>query len=177
MEGGCWSQKRPSEKRLSNFCPLMLVNYGMEKLIPYTIKSLTLATVILAFSLGSCKKDPPPSNNGGGGSVTPPRESKLSMLTKTWILKETFKDDAPQTSNGTSKYRFTRDGKFDYLDNGNWGTIGSYYFNDRDSNSVSVLFTGSSMSIWWYFKKFDAGTLNTEFNVQGHKYNYNYIKD
>jgi len=120
----------------------------------------------------ACKKDKPTS---GGGNNNTTRVSQKSLLENTWVLSETYEDDVQKTQNGTGQYKFT-DGQFQYLYNGNWTVVGTYQWNDTDSNSISVLFTGASMSYWWYIKKLDDHNYNTEFNANGKKFNYNYTR-
>ena len=135
-----------------------------------------MAFAVLGLAMGSCSKEPAPTDNNGGNNNTTPKVSKMGMLCKSWILKETYVDGQQGTQNGTDQYRFSRDGKFDLYKNGAWNHLGTWNFNDKDSNSISMLFVGTSMSYWWTFTKFEETHLNTEFIIQGKKYNYHYVK-
>lgn len=110
--------------------------------------------------------------------VTTPKISKMSLLNNEWVLKETFVDDVASTTSGTGKYRFQKNGKMLFFDQGAWMEIGTYKFNDKDSNSLSVLFMGggSSADYWWMIKKLDEKSFNTEFSAGGKKLNYNYTR-
>lgn len=137
------------------------------------IKHLTYLIICGAF-IFSCKKDDGNTNNTGNN--TPRTPSKMELLTKEWTLKETYKDGTLQTSNGTDQYRFDTNGKFMFKDAGTWKEIGTYKFNDKDSNSISTLFTGMSMSYWMELKKLDDKNCQTEFMANGHKLQYDYVR-
>jgi hypothetical protein len=135
-------------------------------------KTYILAAALMIAAATSCKKPStkdPVDNN-------PPRVSQKALLCNTWILSETYEDDVQKTSNGNGKYQFTKEGEFQYWYNNAWNKLGTYTWNDKDSNSISVLFSGASMSYWWHIKKLDDKNYNTEFFVDGKKLNYNYTR-
>lgn len=135
----------------------------------------TLFMLMICLLAYSCKKEeatPTPPK------TTTPKTSVMSLLNNEWVLKETYQDDVPTTTNGTGRYRFQKNGKMFFLNQGAWTEIGTYTFNDKDSNSLSVLFMGggSSADYWWMIKKLDEKSFNTEFSAGGRKLNYNYVR-
>lgn len=139
----------------------------------FTKFALAFSAIILIAVVG-CKKEGKPSTNNGNTTV---KTSKLELITKAWILKETFVDDVAQTTNGSGVYKFSRDGKFSFEQKpGQWYQIGTYWFNDADSTSVSVLLSGTSMSMWWTLNELTEKSLKTEFMASGKKQNYNYVR-
>src|SRR5688572_26389708 len=137
------------------------------KSIDMITKKNNLIVLGILILFAACKKDSAGNNNTNNNNTTPPKVSQMSLLCNTWVLKETYENDVKKTSNGTGQYRFTTDGKFKYYTGGKWEDVGTWNFNDKDSNSLSVLFIGTSMSYWWYIKKLDATTYNSEFNISG----------
>lgn len=137
------------------------------------MKKTLLSIIAILTLIAACKKE---NNNTGTPDPKPASPSKMDLLCNEWILRETFEDDVPKTTNGTGRYQFTRDGKFNYYNSGSWGTAGTYQFNDADSNSISVLFTGTSSSYWMTINTLDKTNLKTEFIAGGKKMNYNYIR-
>ena len=139
------------------------------------VKKLILIA-LFAVAFAACKDS--------SEDVTPtptqvtPKTSKLTLLCNDWTLKETYVDDKLQNDNGTTQYRFTKNGKFLFKENGIWVEIGSYIFNDKDSSSLTVNMGmgGATSEFWWYIKKLDAKSLNTEFAAGSQKLNYNYVR-
>lgn len=136
-------------------------------------KIITIAMICLLVY--SCKEE---SATPTQPKVTTPKPSAMSLLNHEWVLKETFQDDVQSTSNGTGRYEFKKNGKMYYFNQGAWVDIGTYKFNDKDSNSLSVVFMGggSSSDYWWMIKKLDEKSFNTEFSAGGKKLNYNYTR-
>lgn len=139
-----------------------------------TVKRLLFVLTITILTITACKKS---SSSPGSNNTTQPKTSKLGLLSNDWILSETYENDVKKTSNGTGKYRFTSNGNFLMYNSSNqWENMGTYKFNDADSNSISVAFTGSTMSLWWTILVMDTKKLNVEFIVSGTKYDYNYTR-
>lgn len=145
----------------------------MEKIkTTQLFKGLFILTISGIALFSACKKKEDTKKT----TTTPPKVSQKALLCKEWTLFETWENDVKKTSNGTGKYRFTTDGQFQYFTSGSWNNVGTWNFNDKDSNSLSVLFSGASMSYWWYIKTLNSTNFNTEFNISGTKYNYNYTR-
>lgn len=134
---------------------------------------LGLAIVASGSFFGSCKKE---TINTKKDTVATVRKSVLELMCQNWVLKETFQNDAPQTENGSELYQFTDNGKFNFYMNKKWETLGTYWFNDIDSNSISVMFNGSTISLWMDLKELNEHALKTEFHTGGNKLNYNYTR-
>ncbi len=149
------------------------INFVGSLIHQINMKKAYFITIVLLTTLAmSCKK----SSKGPGNNTNTPRVSQNALLCNEWILSETYEDGVQKTTGGTGKYRFTTDGEFQYYYNNNWTKAGTYQWNDTDSNSISVLFVGTSMSYWWTILKLDDKNYNTEFMSGGTKFNYNYTR-
>ena len=133
------------------------------------IKSLLL--LIIVVGLCSCKDD----------TVTPttsneePKKSQHELLSHKWILSETFIDGDQKTENGTGEYEFTTDGRFRFKsEQGTWSDIATYAWNDEDSISLSVIFTGSINTLHWNIETLNETELNTMFYSGGSQLHYKY---
>jgi hypothetical protein len=128
---------------------------------------------ILITGLVACQKkddvkSPSKSNN------TIPQKSKKELLVQTWVLDETYTDGVRKTSGGTDQYQWSAFGSFKFLESGTWMEIGTYSFTSKDSNAISVKFTGTTTPVIMALKTLDEKSLKTEFMSGGKKFNYNY---
>lgn len=104
-----------------------------------------------------------------------PKPSKHELLTTQWILTETYMDGVQQTSNGTGEYEFTADGRFRFKsEQGVWSDIATYMWNDEDSTSLSVIFTGSTSTLHWNVETLNESELKTMFYSGSKQFHYNY---
>lgn len=134
---------------------------------------------LLCILVNACNKETvDPADPKPVTPVIPFEKTKKGMLCNEWTLKETFVDGVQKTTNGTGKYKFQTDGGFYYFEKGDWQNIGSYNFTTKDSNTIAMTFTygGTSYLYWWNIKKLDQKNYNIEFDANGQKLNYNYVR-
>lgn len=140
-------------------------------------KHLLYSAAIIVIAFTACKKSSgDPKNNNPGNTNTTPKTSTLGKIAQTWTLKETYEDGVKKTSDGTGQYRFDRAGNFGFYYQNNWENIATYSFFDKDSNTMNVLFMGSSVGMTWTIKSLTDKELKTEFYSGTKKMNYNYVR-
>jgi len=106
-----------------------------------------------------------------------PKKSQQSLLAQKWILTETFEDGEQKTANGTGEYEFTKDGVFRFKsEQGVWSDIATYSWNDSDSISLSVIFTGSINTLHWNIETLNDTELKTMFYAGSKQLHYNYSR-
>jgi hypothetical protein len=138
-------------------------------------KTYLLILTALLMGAYSCKKsEPEQPNNPNNQTPKPPQRQTLELISNIWILDQTFKNGAQETSNGTGEYEYTRDGKFKFFSSGTWHEIGRYQFADSDSSYVNMVFTGTTNAIKMKIIKLDANNLHTEFRTGSNDFVYNY---
>lgn len=131
---------------------------------------LNVTIVVLAIlSLQACSKkqtDPEPTGNPAV------KKSKLELLCQVWTLTDVYADGTSVISGGTGKYRFTRQGKFQFMENGVWKDETTFDFS-KDSASISVFVVGMS-PIPMALKILDDNNLKTESFESGKTYQHIY---
>ena len=142
------------------------MNSKMRKIYPLLI-------LLVGVSFYGCNDDsvePTPQEET-------PKASQESLLAQKWILSETFEDGVQKTSNGTGEYEFTKDGAFRFKsEQGVWSDIATYSWNDEDSVSLSVIFTGSINTLHWNIETLDDSNLKTMFYSGSKQFHYNYSR-
>ena len=128
--------------------------------------------LFVIVGLYSCQDDTPTPTPDGNEE---PKKSQHELLTNKWILTETFVDGEQKTENGTGEYEFTADGRFRFKsEQGTWSDIATYSWNDEDSISLSVIFTGSINTLHWNIETLNETELNTMFYSGGSQLHYKY---
>jgi len=141
------------------------------------INYVILLATALIITVSSCSDDPvTPTPIQQDNNEEVPELSIMDKITQEWVLKETFRDGQPETTNGTTEYLFTEEGAFFFLvGSDNWEPIGTWQFAS-DSTSIDVIFTGTENPVNMELKTLTETELKTEFVVNGSTLNYNYVR-